>query len=104
MHTVTVDKITVVGGARTTRVKRDGEVIATHGLGAVGEPLAPYLGERAEGWSLVLPDDIRDLAVFHVDTDGPLLPNGRFRVTRVPLADLGATDVTLPATTKEAGK
>lgn len=41
MHTVTVDKITVVGGARTTRVKRDGEVIATHGLGAVGEPLAP---------------------------------------------------------------
>lgn len=65
----------------------------THGLGHVGEPIGKYLGDRAEGYEIALPDDLDDLVVFYVHDDREPDARGYFPKSRVGLDALGAPDL-----------
>lgn len=65
-----------------------------HGLGEVGEPVAPHLGHRVGqddtgGYELVLPEDRASLYVYQTNPEG----RGRAREQRLPWAALGAPDL-----------
>jgi len=63
-----------------------------HGLGTVGEPIRPYEGERTEGYSIALPDDLREVSVRRVDFAN-VDRRGRYTYLPASWADLGASDV-----------
>jgi hypothetical protein len=65
----------------------------SHGMGSVGSPMLPYLSHRTEGYSLVLPEDRRDLYVFRINWDGAPNPKGRYPEVRLPWEELQAPDI-----------
>lgn len=93
MFDVPLQYITLFDGARVTTVthpitghKR------THGLGAIGDPLRPYLDHRAEGYMLVIPAGAKAPRVFEINTKGTPTASGKFPSRRVPWSALGADD------------
>jgi hypothetical protein len=64
----------------------------TWGLGAVGEPILPFTGKRADGFTLVIHSGAAAPAVYLVDTRAEPLKSGKFPSSRVPWSALGAPD------------
>lgn len=89
-----IRKVTIINGARIARVTNPitGDSVS-HGLGAVGEPIRPYLGHRAEGYVLALPESPYGISVIEVDTAAPADARGLHPSRRVPAYELGASDV-----------
>lgn len=89
-----IDSITIHHGTRVASVfapttgKRH-----SHGLGAVGEPLRPFLGLRSEGYEIALGDV--PPAVFEIDYSGRANSRGFYPKRGLPWAALGAPDVSL---------
>jgi hypothetical protein len=93
MESVPLTGVSIIDGTRVTSViDPDTGTRRVHGLGAVGEPILPYLDHRAENYflSVALPPDTPP--VFRVETSAPVLKSGRFPSTRVPWSALGAPD------------
>ncbi len=91
---VPLTHITIFDGARVTSVadphtgKR-----RTHGLGAVGDPLTPYLDHRTEGYLLVVSGGAQAPLVREVDTRAKPLASGKYPSRRLPWSAAGAPDV-----------
>lgn len=98
LPTAPIARILIMNGVRTANVRPGRGLWHCHGLGSVGEPLAPYLGTRAShGYAITLPDDRRDLEIFEVDFRAQPLASGRYPKRRATWEALGATDMpTLP--------
>lgn len=93
MQTVSIRAITLFNGTRVcsvidpaTGTKR------THGLGAVGDPILPYLDHRHEGYVLTIALGADAPAIYDVQTSAPPLSSGRFPSIRRPWSYLGASD------------
>ncbi|WP_167140221.1 hypothetical protein [Diaminobutyricimonas sp. TR449] len=65
----------------------------THGLGAVGDPITPYLDHRSEGYFLIILPGADAPAVHEIDTKGTPTTSGKLPSKHVPWSALGADDV-----------
>jgi hypothetical protein len=98
MRTSSIVKIRIDNDVRVAIVNvcdpvTGAKFLRSHGLGNVGDPILPYLGRRAEGYSVVIPQDRRDLYVCEVRWDAPKQPNGRYPEVRLPWSELEAPDM-----------
>lgn len=90
---IPVPHVTILNGSRVTSVVHPGTGRkSTHGLGAVGDPIVPYLDHRSEGFMLEIPSGSATPPVWFVHTRAEPLASGRLPSQRVPWADLGAAD------------
>jgi hypothetical protein len=90
---IRIDNDVRVGVVSVYGPEANKKYLKSHGLGKVGEPILPYLGHRAEGYSIVIPRDRRDLYVCEVLWYATPGPRGRFPETRLPWSDLEAPDM-----------
>lgn len=90
MNTVTISEISVLDRTRAATVITPSGSKKTFGLGAVGEPLLPYLEVRAGDYDLVLAQEV---AVRVVDMRSAPLKSGKLRSYRATLDDLRAPDL-----------
>lgn len=68
-----------------------------HNLGRRGEPLTPYLGERANDDVLELPQDLRDVRVTVIDFEGERDPrSGLYPAYAGAWSDVDAPDLAAP--------
>lgn len=93
MYDVPLKHITIFDGGRVTTIIHPvtGKK-KTHGLGAVGDPILPFLDHRAEGYMLVIGTGPESPAIHEVDTKGMPNANGKLPSKRVPWSSLGADD------------
>jgi len=91
---IPVKSLRIINGSRVVSVidPATGER-RTHGMGAVGDPLSHYLGDRGYGYSLVVLAGADAPAVYEVDTKAEPGKSGRYPTRRVPWSALGAVDV-----------
>ncbi|MBH0098685.1 hypothetical protein I6E68_05960 [Salinibacterium sp. NSLL150] len=93
-HIIPLEHISIFNGSRVTNVvDPDTGKKRTHGLGAVGDPITPYLDHRAEGYYLEIFPGSAAPVVHEIDLRGPRLASGKFPSKRVPWSALGADDI-----------
>lgn len=104
MYDVPLRHITLFDGGRVTTIIHPvtGKK-KTHGLGAVGDPILPFLDHRTEGYMLVILPGAESPAIHEVDTKGTPLASGKLPSKRVPWSALGADDCS-PFAGAEAAK
>lgn len=93
MHHIQLRTISILDGARVTSVIHpETKTKTTHGLGACGDPILPYLDHRSEGFMLTIGEGVESPAIYKVNTRGERLASGRFPSRRVPWGALRADD------------
>ncbi|OIH84230.1 hypothetical protein BLJ79_12240 [Arthrobacter sp. UCD-GKA] len=95
MLTLPIPGISIFDGARVATVTGPDGKRHVHGLGAVGDPILPFLDHRTDpagGYVLTIAPAPDTPPVYRVNTHAEPLKSGRFPQERVPWSALGADD------------